>query len=146
MPSTVTKYQKKISGPLLDRIDIHVEVPRVEYDKLSGDRAGESSEAIRTRVQAARQRQRERFVNIKSAHSVVSNADMRVGEVRQFCKLDDQSQGLMRSAMAQMQLSARGYHRILKLARTIADLAGSDAIQCVHLAEALQYRPKLMLG
>ena len=78
-PSTVTKYQKKISGPLLDRIDIHVEMPRVEYDKLSGDRAGESSEVIRMRVQAARQRQRERFVNIKSAHRVVSNADMRVG-------------------------------------------------------------------
>ena len=145
-PSTVTKYQKKISGPLLDRIDIHVEVPRVEYDKLSGDRAGESSEVIRMRVQAARQRQRERFAKIKSTHSVVSNADMRVGEVRQYCKLDDQGQSLMRSAMAQLQLSARGYHRILKLARTIADLAGSEEIQSVHLAEALQYRPKLMTG
>ena len=120
-------------------------MPRVEYDKLSGDRVGESSEHIRMRVQAARQRQRERFANIKSIHSVVSNADMRVGEVRQYCKLDEQSQSLMRSAMTQMQLSARGYHRILKLARTIADLAGIEEIQSAHLAEALQYRPKLMM-
>jgi len=78
-PSTVTKYQKKISGPLLDKIDIRFEVPRVEYDKLSGDRARESSEVIRMRVQAARLRQRERFANIKATHGVVSNADMRVG-------------------------------------------------------------------
>jgi magnesium chelatase family protein len=95
----VTKYQKRISGPLLDRIDIHIEVPRVEYEKLS---------------------------------------DMRPAEVRQFCDLDKTSRTLMRSAMSQLQLSARAYHRILKLARTIADLAASEHIQPAHLAEALQ--------
>lgn len=142
--STVTKYQKRISGPLLDRIDIHIEVPRVDYEKLSSDRLGESSAVIRERVQAARDRQFARFSD--SEAQVTSNADMRVAEVRQFCKLDETGESLMRSAMSQLQLSARGYHRVLKLARTIADLAGSDAIQSVHLAEALQYRPKLMMG
>lgn len=144
-PSMVTKYQKRISGPLLDRIDIHVEVPRVDYQKLSSDRLGESSEAIRCRVESARQKQRERFSNVKSSN-VIANADMRVGEVRQFCKLDEAGESLIRAAMEQMNLSARGYHRVLKLARTIADLAGSDQIQAPHLAEALQYRPKLMMG
>ena len=141
-PSTVTKYQKRISGPLLDRIDIHVEVPRVDYQKLSSDRLGESSECIRTRVEAARQRQCARFLGMKS-NAVISNADMRVGEVRLFCKLDDAGESLIRAAMGQMNLSARGYHRVLKLARTIADLAGCEQIQAVHLAEALQYRPKV---
>jgi len=143
-PSMVTKYQKKISGPLLDRIDIHVEVPRVDYEKLSGERAGETSESIRARVQNARDIQRARLSNIKSSE-IVCNADMRVGEIRKFCKLQDEGQGLMRAAMSQMNLSARAYHRILKLARTIADLAGSEDIQSVHLAEAFQYRPKLMI-
>ena len=142
-PSTVTKYQKRISGPLLDRIDIHVEVPRVDYQKLSSDRLGESSECIRARVEAARQRQCERFSNMKS-NNVISNADMRVGEVRLYCKLDEAGESLIRAAMGQMNLSARGYHRVLKLARTIADLAGCDQIQTVHLAEALQYRPKVL--
>jgi magnesium chelatase family protein len=149
----VTKYQKRISGPLLDRIDIHIEVPRVDYEKLSGDRMGESSESIRARVQAARNIQLERFSNIESSN-IVANADMRVGEIRQFCRLQDEGgalslskcQSLMRSAMTQLNLSARAYHRILKLARTIADLAGSEEIQSAHLAEVLQYRPKLMLG
>ena len=142
-PSTVTKYQKRISGPLLDRIDIHVEVPRVDYQKLSSDRLGESSEAIRGRVECARQKQRERFSNMKS-NNVISNADMRVGEVRLFCKLDEAGESLIRAAMGQMNLSARGYHRVLKLARTIADLAGCEQIQAAHLAEALQYRPKAL--
>jgi len=141
----VTKYQKRISGPLLDRIDIHVEVPRVDYDKLSGDRVGESSEAIRARVQAARDIQNKRFSKNNSS-DIICNADMRVGEVRQFCKLQDEGQSLMRAAMTQLNLSARAYHRILKLARTIADLTGSEEIQSPHLAEALQYRPKLMMG
>jgi len=142
----VTKYQKRISGPLLDRIDIHIEVPRVAYEKLSGDRVGESSESIRARVQAARNIQSKRFSNNGSSTDIVCNADMRVGEIRQFCKLQDEGQSLMRAAMTQLNLSARAYHRILKLARTIADLAGSEEIQSVHLAEALQYRPKLMMG
>ena len=142
-PAVVTKYQKRISGPLLDRIDIHIEVPRVDYQKLSSDRLGESSEAIRQRVETARQVQRERFVE---STAIACNADMRIAEVRMFCKLDETGESLLRSAMSQMNLSARAYHRILKLARTIADLGGSETIQPPHLAEALQYRPKIMTG
>jgi len=130
---------------MLDRIDIHIEVPRVDYDKLSGDRLGESSESIRARVQAARDIQNKRFSKNGSS-DIVCNADMCVGEIRQYCKLQDEGQGLMRAVMSQMNLSARAYHRILKLARTIADLAGSEEIQSSHLAEALQYRPKIMMG
>jgi len=140
----VTKYQKRISGPLLDRIDIQIEMPRVDYEKLSRDRLGESSESIRARVQMARGLQTKRFSN--NASDIVCNADMRVGEIRQFCRLPDEGQSLMRAAMTQLNLSARAYHRILKLARTVADLAGSEQIQSAHLAEALQYRPKLMMG
>ncbi len=145
----VTKYQKRISGPLLDRIDIHIEVPRVDYEKLSGDRLGETSATIRARVQAARDIQIRRFHD--NSTDIICNADMRVGEIRQFCRLQacpeqgrrDEGQRLMRAAMTQLNLSARAYHRILKLARTIADLAGSEEIQSTHLAEALQYRPKV---
>jgi len=143
--ATVTKYQKRISGPLLDRIDIHIVVPHVDYEKLSGDRLGERSEVIRKRVQGARNIQQSRFTNYHST-DIVCNADMRVGKIRQFCKLQAEGQSLMRAAMTQLNLSARAYHRILKLARTIADLAGSEDIQSGHLAEALQYRPKLRLS
>ena len=112
---------------------------------MSSDRLGESSETIRKRVQAARDLQRQRFSSNGSSE-IVCNADMRVGEVRQYCQLQAEGQSLMRSAMTQLNLSARAYHRVLKLARTIADLAGSEQIQAAHLAEALQYRPKLMIG
>jgi magnesium chelatase family protein len=117
----------------------------VDYEKFSGDRVGESSESIRARVQAARDIQSQRFSKNGSA-DIVCNADMRIGEIRKFCKLQDEGQRLMRAAMSQLNLSARAYHRILKLARTIADLAGSEEIQSPYLAEALQYRPKLMMA
>jgi magnesium chelatase family protein len=116
----------------------------VDYEKLSSDRVGESSASIRARVQAARDLQTRRFSSNGSAE-IVCNADMRVGEIRQFCKLPEDGQSLMRAAMSQLNLSARAYHRILKLARTIADLAKCEEIQSTHLAEALQYRPKLMV-
>jgi magnesium chelatase family protein len=118
---------------------------------------GEPSECIRARVQAARDIQTRRFgvrprsvptsgtQSLETLHSIVWNADMRIGEIRQFCKLPEDGQSLMRAAMSQLNLSARAYHRILKLARTIAALAGCEEIQSVHLAEALQYRPKLLI-
>jgi magnesium chelatase family protein len=141
--AAVTKYQKRVSGPLLDRFDIHIDVPRVDYDKLTSDRMGETSAVIRARVEAARQIQRERFDSTDESNSrIACNADMRVAEVRKFCKLDEASESLVSAAMSQMNLSARGYHRVLKLARTIADLAGSENIQTPHVAEALQYRSR----
>lgn len=141
-PGTITKYQKRISGPLLDRIDIHIEVPRVDYEKLSDQRLGEPSAVIQARVEAARERQRLRF----EGSDITCNADMRPAEVRQFCGLDETGNALVRSAMRQLQLSARAYHRVLKLARTIADLAASDTIQPQNLAEALQYRPRTLIN
>jgi magnesium chelatase family protein len=132
----VTRYQQRISGPLLDRIDIYAEVPRVDYDKLSSDRLGEPSANIRERVEKAREKQRQRFTSGK----LLSNADMGPKEVRENCILDEAGKALIKAAMRQLGLSARAFHRILKVSRTIADLAGSERIETAHLAEALQYR------
>ena len=137
-PAMIARYSKRISGPLLDRIDIYCEVPRVQYEKLSGDRMGESSRAIRQRVIAARGRQQARFAGTY-AHT---NADMGAREIREYCRPDAAGSTLMRAATRQLNLSARGYHRVLKLARTIADLADQEQIGAAHLAEAIQYRPR----
>ena len=138
--SSIVRYRNRLSGPLLDRIDIHVEVPRVEYDKLSGHQKAEPSKSIRRRIEAARERQRDRFAG---SPKIKNNAEMGPADVKEHCGLDSASEGLMKSAMQQLKLSARGFHRVLKLARTIADLSASERIEAAHLAEALQYRPKL---
>jgi len=140
-PALVSRYQKRISGPLLDRIDIFVEVPRIEYEKLADDRLGESSEAIRVRIETARIIQRQRFEGSK----LTCNADMTPVEIRSFCRTEPAAQRLLQTAVRQLSLSARSFHRILKLARTIADLAGRETSGVDHLAEALQYRPRSLV-
>jgi magnesium chelatase family protein len=136
--SAVARYQKKISGPLLDRIDIHLEVPRIDYEQLADRRLAEKSELVRSRVEVARQVQRERFKD----GEILTNADMGPKEVQTHARLDSAGEQLMRAAVRQLSLSARGYHRVLKLSRTIADLAGSEQVLPEHVAESLQYRPR----
>ena len=133
-PSAIRRYRARVSGPLLDRIDIHIEVPALAYDDLANKQSGEDSAHIRQRVNAARQRQLDRF-----AGELFCNAQMGTRHIRQHCSLDDAGQALLEKAMARLGLSARAYDRILKVARTIADLADAP-IQSQHLAEAIQYR------
>jgi magnesium chelatase family protein len=137
--TAIARYQKRISGPLLDRIDIHVEVPRVDYEKLADKRQAETSAMVRARVQAARTRQLQRFDGTK----LTCNAEMGPAEVQKFCAVEPAAEKLLKAAMQQLHLSARAFHRVLKLARTIADLGASDIISSHHLAEAIQYRPRM---
>ncbi|HEX2868373.1 MAG TPA: YifB family Mg chelatase-like AAA ATPase [Ignavibacteriales bacterium] len=136
-PPQIQHYMAKISGPLLDRIDIHIEVPAVKYKELSDTSRGEASEAIRERVIKARGLQLKRFTGLKQ---IYTNADMGSREVRQFCMLDTAASEVLRMAMLRLGLSARAYDRILKVSRTIADLEASDSIQRQHVSEAIQYR------
>lgn len=136
----VSRYQQRISGPFIDRVDIFVEVPHIDYEKLADDRLGESSAKVQARVAASRERQLKRF----SGTRLTSNAEMTPTEVREFCQLEDTGQSLLKAAMKQMYLSARAFHRILKLARTIADLENTGIIKAHHIAEAIQYRPRRM--
>lgn len=131
------RYWSRLSGPLLDRIDLQIAVPRLSQDDLLSSRPAESSARIRERVVAARERQARRFRNVRG---VYSNSAMTSRLIRAHCQLDEAGETLLGRAIAQLSLSARSYDRILKVSRTIADLAGSDAIQAVHVAEAIQYR------
>lgn len=140
-PQQITRYQARISGPMLDRIDLHVEVPRVKYEKLAHAKEGESSQSIRERVSRTRELQAQRFQSLGSTS--LTNADMGSKEIQQVCRLDEAGEKMMKLAVEQMHLSGRAYHRILRLARTVADLEGEPNISSQHVAEALQYRPRM---
>lgn len=133
----IQKYRARVSGPLLDRIDIHVEVPAVNFKELDSERSGESSEAIRNRVQKARQIQVDRY---KDEKTIFCNADMQSKQIRKYCKTDEASRELLKTAITKLGLSARAYDRILKVSRTIADIAGQENIMPEHISEAIQYR------
>ena len=136
-PQEMQRYLNKISGPLLDRIDIHIEVTPVPFDKISSNAKGESSNAIRKRVSAARVIQAQRFQQSENVHY---NAQMTVRQIRKYCEISEESKLLLKTAMEKLNLSARAYDRILKVARTITDLNGQESIQSNHIAEAIQYR------
>ena len=136
-PYEMQRYLGKISGPLLDRIDLHIEVEPVPFSKLTEDRKGERSETIRGRVIKAREIQTLRFSKSNNVHY---NAQMNVKQIQNYCSLNDTSKNLLKNAMDNLNLSARAYHRILKVSRTIADLEGLESILPEHIAEAIQYR------
>ncbi|HEX9825797.1 MAG TPA: YifB family Mg chelatase-like AAA ATPase [Flavobacteriaceae bacterium] len=136
-PAEMQRYLSKISGPLLDRIDIHIEVTPVPFEKLSDERKGESSVEIRKRVTSARELQTKRFEDSKTVHY---NAQMNTKQIRKYCELDEASKQLLKTAMERLNLSARAYDRILKVSRTIADLEGVESINGSHISEAIQYR------
>ncbi|MGI9190238.1 MAG: ATP-binding protein, partial [Longimicrobiaceae bacterium] len=136
-PQVVQKYLSRVSGPLLDRIDLHVEVPAVRYRELTDQRSGEPSSAVRARVARAREIQRERFAGRPDMHA---NAHMGARDLREFCRVGEGSDALLRTAITRLGLSARAYHRVLKIARTLADLEGVEEIGTAHISEAIQYR------
>ena len=136
-PMEMQRYMGKISGPLLDRIDLHIEVQAVPFDKLSDERRGEESKVIRDRVNIAREIQTIRYVDSNKVHY---NAQMDTKQIRTYCELNDSSKTLLKTAMDRLNLSARAYDRILKVSRTISDLEGVDSISPDHIAEAIQYR------
>ena len=140
-PTVISRYQRRISGPLLDRFDIFVDVPRVEYEKLITPPSAENSDAVRERISRSIAVQRERFGD----SGLVSNSDMGPVEVWDHCEVEESARSLLQMAMKQLSLSARGLHRVLKVSRTIADLAGSEGILTPHVAEALQYRPRRLV-
>lgn len=135
-PSQIARYQQKISGPIMDRIDLHIEVPRLKFEKLQDDSVSESSEDIRNRVEDARRVQGERF----KLKNIVTNSEMGPQLIKEYCALDDSCKKMLQTAVVKYRLSARGYHRIIKVARTIADLSGVEKITSGHIAEALLYR------
>jgi magnesium chelatase family protein len=140
-PGLITRYQKRISGPFIDRVDIFVEVPHIDYEKLTDDRLGEKSEKVQKRIENARSTQRQRF----DGTILACNAEMTPTEVREFCQVEESAQSLLKTAMKQLYLSARAFHRILKIGRTLADLEGADTIKAHHIAEAIQYRPRSLV-
>lgn len=137
-PASIIKYQRKISGPILDRIDLHVEVPRIKFEKLSQETHAENSKDIRQRVEKARLIQKERF----KGSQTVTNSEMGSEQIKSYCVLGKDSLDILRSAVSRMHLSARSYFRIIKVARTIADLSEEENIGVGHIAEAIQYRFK----
>jgi magnesium chelatase family protein len=136
-PIGIARYRARISGPLLDRIDIHLEVPAIAYGELAGEQAGETSAVIRGRVEQARAVQRTRFRGRRGVHA---NAHMTARDLRRHCRLGPPAESLLRGAVRRLGLSARAYYRILKIARTIADLAGEAELTTAHVGEAIQYR------
>ena len=153
-PTQIIRYQKRVSGPILDRIDLHIEVPRIKYEELSKKESSEPSEKVRERIEKAREIQHNRFAcsnlpqelsskRSRGVDGIVSiNSEMRPQDIKKYCQIDAPSEELLKSAVSQFNLSARAYNRILKLARTIADLSTSENIDQTHIAEAIQYRPK----
>jgi magnesium chelatase family protein len=137
-PSQILRYRKKISGPLLDRIDLHVEVPRVKMEKLTEAHVAEPSDDVRSRVEKARARQEPRFIG----RGIRTNAEMTNKDLKDFCPLSAETLTILKTAISQLHLSARAYHRVLKISRTIADLSDSEQILPPHVAEALQFRPQ----
>lgn len=138
LPGQVSRYAKKLSGPLLDRIDIHLDVPTLPVDKLTNEIIAENSKIVRNRVVRARKIQEERF----KGKGILTNSEMNNSQIKQFCQVEKEGLELLKMAISKLGLSARSYYRVLKLSRTIADLGDSETITSTHLSEALQYRPK----